>query len=319
MADFIPTGHLASWSGDAPDIRDWSDADILDGLRQLGIETDREKFSALAQAAKMQGDLEEDWLIQSGTADQGLQVFVWMSVQELWERWLIPAWPKDRTARMFLYLVDADFSTQLADMYHVPSAIQVFDGLEIYLQKDGRGRAAVDELIMMGELPAEAWPGKMLDAMAEWTEIGSHSLTLRGGAFMAQWLGHGDARAFAAAAYVSARMYDRAQVAAMEVPMDAPLDASFAEMVGYLCLSNGDALLGNHWILHADSLSKLRKSEMTFAAEAVRDFLATYRELGDDGVPVPQPILAAAKQGAAQAAYYAFMAFAGNQKPGGGV
>ena len=62
------TGRLAAWDGKQPDLRAFSDAELLDGLRQLGIVTDRAQFKALA-AGKSQTELEEDWLQSSGVAD----------------------------------------------------------------------------------------------------------------------------------------------------------------------------------------------------------------------------------------------------------
>lgn len=318
MSGFAASGRLATWDGTAPNLREWSDDEILGGLRQLGIDTDREQFAAACQGVTMQASVEDAWLEQLKTDDQGLQVFAWMAVEELWERWRIPVWPKDRLARMFAYLVDSDYSVEWADRFHAPSAAEVFDALEAYLAAPDKGVGALEELVEMLGMPAVAWPSKMLEGMTEWAEVGNHTLAERGGAFMARHLGHGHALAFQAAALVSARMLDRAQSAALEVPLDAPLEKGFDELVGYLSLAAGDAVLGDHWLRRADAASNLRKSEMTFAAEAIRDYLKGCRDR-DEAATVPDPMRAAARQAAAQACYYAFMAFAGNAQPGGGA
>ncbi|MFZ4578561.1 MAG: hypothetical protein ACOYOB_09235 [Myxococcota bacterium] len=320
MSDFTPTGRLTSWDGRAPDLRDWSDEDVLDGLRQLGTDTDQARFAERCAAAGMQSDIEEEWLDQMPMQDENFSVFVWMAARELWERWRVPAWPKDRLARAFLYLVDADYSAEWADTYHAPTALEVMDALDAWLGAEGRGAKDLEEMVELLGMPAAAWPGKMLDAMAEWAEIGNVALALRGGAFMARMLGNGHALGFLAAALVSARMFDRAQSAALEVPLDAPLVRGFDELVGYLCLSAGDAMLGNHWITLADKASGIRHGELTFAAEAVRDYLKEWRaEGGDrsDPATVPERIRLASRQGGAQACYYAYMVFAGTNRPGG--
>jgi len=319
MADFAASGRLATWDGTTPNLREWSDAEILDGLHQLGIDTDRERFAALCAGVDMQASVEDTWLEQLTVHDEGLQVFVWMSVEELWERWQIGVWPRDRLARMFMYLVDSDYSVEWADRFHAPSANEVMDALEVWLGQPDKGLPALEELVEMLGMPTVAWPSKMLEAMTEWAEIGNVSLARRGGDFMARMLGHGHGLAFLAAALVSARMLDRAQSAALEVPLDAPLQNGFDELVGYLSLAAGDTLLADHWLRTADAASNLRKSEMTFAAEAIRDYLKDRRGGAvDDAAPVPDTMRAAARQGAAQACYYAFMAFAGNAQPGGG-
>jgi hypothetical protein len=317
------SGRLARWDGTAPDLKDWQDDEIIDGLRQLGIATDRAAFAAEVQGAAMQANVEDDWLGRTGVTDEGLQVFVWMSVQELWERWQVPVWPKDRLARMFAYLVDNDFATDWVDRFHAPPPEDVFAQLEAWLAEPGRGKQALDELVEMLGMPSAAWPSKMLDAMAEWAEIGEMARATRGGQFLATLLGKGHAGGYLAAALVSARMYDRAEAAALEVPLDAPLDVAFGELVGYLCLAGGDAPLAAHWLRHADAQSHIRKSEMTFAAEAVREYLDKHANAQAEAgaavaEPVPAQMRAAAKQGASQAAYYAFMAFAGTGAPGGG-
>ena len=126
-------------------LKDWQDDEIVDGLRQLGIVTDRQAFAAEVQGAAMQSNVEDDWLARTGVTDEGLQVFVWMSVQELWERWQVPVWPKDRLARMFAYLVDNDFATDWVDRFHAPTPEDVFGQLEAWLAQPGReiGRAHV--------------------------------------------------------------------------------------------------------------------------------------------------------------------------------
>lgn len=318
MSEFTPRGRLAQWDGTKPDLRDWSDEELIDGLGQLGIQTNPQQFAAEAAQVRLQSDIEDDWLQRLTTSDEGLHVFIWMSVQELWERWKVPNWPKDRLARMFAYLVDADFAVDWADKFHAPSASEVFDALEDYVGQPGRGLQALEEMVEMLGLPSAAWPSKMLDAMAEWAEVGNLTLARRGGDFMARMLGKGHGLAYLAAALISARMYDRATAAALEVPMDAPLDPGFDEVIGYLCLAAGAPQLGAHWIEYADKHSKIKKSEMTIAAEAVRDWLAEWRQAGKDaGAAVPDKIKGAAKQGSAQSAYYALMAFAGAGQPVG--
>ena len=212
------TGRLQQWDGRQPDLRAWSDAELLDGLRQLGIATDQRLFTALV-ADKSQTDQEEDWLQESAVTDENLQVFVWLSVRELWQRWQLPSWPLDRLGRMLAYLIDAEFAAEYADQLHAPTANEVFAALEAWLAKQPDARAAVDGLVEQLGMPPQAWPGKLLDAMAEWTEVGHVSLALRGGGFLTRVLGHGDAHIFLAAALVSARMLDRAVAAALEVPM----------------------------------------------------------------------------------------------------
>lgn len=318
MTDFVATGRLAAWDAEKPDLREWGDAEILDGLRQLGIQTDAAAFAKAADGLTMQSDLEDDWLQLLPHADENLSIFTWMSVQELWERWRVPSWPKDRLARMFAYLVDADYAVEWADRFHAPTADEVFDALDIYLAPADRGLPALEEMVELLGMPSAAWPSKMLDAMAEWAEVGNFTLAGRGGAFMARVLGRGHEQGYLAAALISARMFDRAQNAALEVPFDAPLATGFDEMIGYLCLSAGDAVLADNWITRADAASNLRKSEMTFAAEAIRAFLDEWRKGGrDDEKKVPDAIRGASKQAAAQSCYFAFMAFAGTGQQGG--
>ena len=92
-------------------------------------------------------------------------------------------------------------------------------------------------------------------------------------------------------------MYDRAEAAALEVPLDAPLDVAFGELVGYLCLAGGDAQLAAHWLRHADAQSQIRKSEMTFAAEAVREYLDKHINVtADAGASVAEPVPLNARQ-----------------------
>ncbi len=305
MADFEATGRLASWDGTVPDLRDWSDDEVIDGLRQLGIEIDRAAFTAAALEAPMQSAIEDDWLQRSGTHDEGLRVFLWLAVQDLWERWQIEAWPRDRLARMFAYLIDAEYAVEWADRCHAPTAEAVMDALETWLLAPDRGKAALDELVEMLGMPAAAWPSKFLDAMAEWSEVGRIALATRGGGLMAKLLGQGDAHSFMAAALVSARMYDRAKAAAMQVGDDVKPGMGFDEMIGYLCMAGGDAVSARRWLGRADAESKIKRSEMTYAAEAVREFLSAH-----EGGEVPENMRKAALQGASQAAYLAFMAFA---------
>jgi hypothetical protein len=318
MSEFKPTGRLEQWDGTRPDLRHWSDPEVLDGLRQLGIDTDRERFTARAATALAQGDVEEEWLEKLPSQEENLQVFTWMSVQELWERWRVPTWPRDRLARMFAYLVDAEFAAEWADRCHAPTATEVFDALEAFLDEQPNPRREMEALVEQLGMPPAALPGKLIDAMAEWAEVGNVTLAERGGALLTKLLGRGHGKAYLAAALISARMLDRAQAAALEVPLDAPVDGGFDETVGYLCLAAGDAMLADHWIRKADRASGMRKSELTFAAEAVRNFLDDRKQQADDTAPVPEQVRKASKAGASQAAYYAIMAFAGAGSPGGG-
>ena len=305
MSEFVATGRLAQWDGTKPDLKEWSDDEVVDGLAQLGITTDRALFTAAAMATNAQSTLEDDWLRLAGTQDDGLRTFIWLTVQDLWERWQVAAWPKDRLARMFAYLVDAEYAVEWADRCHAPTAEAVMDALETWLLKPEQGRAALDELVELLGMPAAAWPSKLLDSMAEWSEVGRIALATRGGALMAALLGQGDAHSFMAAALVSARMYDRAKAAALQVADDVDPGSGFDEMVGYLAVSAGDAVSGKRWLAVADARARLRRSEMTYAAEAVREYLDSY-----DGGEVPERIRKAALQGASQAAYMAFMGFA---------
>ncbi len=309
MAEFEATGRLASWDGTTPDLRDWSDEEVIDALGQLGVKTDRKTFTANALAAPMQSAIEDDWLYRSGTTDEGLQVFLWLAVQDLWERWQLEAWPRDRLARMFAYLVDADYAVEWADRCHAPTAEAVMDALEAWLLAPGHGKPALDELVELLGMPAAAWPSKFLDAMAEWSEVGRIALATRGGALMAKLLEQGDAYSFMAAALVSARMYDRAKAAALQVGDGVDPGTGFDELVGYLCMAAGDAVSGRRWLALADAKSNIKPSEMTYAAEAVRAWL---KEPGDG--EVPEKMRKAALQGASQAAYLAFMAFAADAR-----
>ena len=314
-----PTGKLAAFDANAPVLRDFSDPELLQALAQIGIVTDRDSFTALAATVEMQADIEDLWLQATTSDDENLRVLGWMAVRELWERWQLPQWPKDRLARMLLYLIDADFSVQWADNHHAPTIGQVLDALDTYMDAAPDKREALDELAAMGELPASAWPAKTMDAMAEWAEIGNLAMAARGGALMAKALGHGHALAFLAAALLSARLIDRAQTAAMEVPLDAELDAGFSELCAYLCLAAGDTTLADHWLARHDRLASVRKSEMTFAIEAVRDHLTAWRQGGSqDGEAVPDKVRGAAKQAASWTTFYVMMAFAGTGTPGGG-
>lgn len=319
MSESAAAHTLQSWDAQQPDLRAWSDPDLLAALAQLGIATDRDAFAAQAAAAALQSDVEDDWLEKAGErVDDNTRAFVWMAVQELWERWSLPAWPKDRLARMTTYLIDADFSVQWADSFHAPTIAQVLDALDQWLGQQAQPRAAMDALMETAELPPAAWPTKLLDAVAEWAEIGNNSMALRGADTLAKALGEGHAWAFLASALISARMMDRAQAAAMQVPGDAKLDAGFAEMIAYLCLAAGDVVLADHWLAKHDAQVTSRKSEMTFAIEAVRDHLAAWRQGGrQDGEVVPDKIRAAARQAASWSSFYVTMAFSGTGAPGG--
>ncbi|MCO4760031.1 MAG: hypothetical protein KC502_00890 [Myxococcales bacterium] len=308
MSDFTATGRLASWDGTRPDLRAWSDEELIDGLGQLGIEITRESFTADAIAAKSQADLEDQWLTTSGTKEEGYQVLLWLGVQELWERWKIDAWPKDRMARMFAYLVDAEFAHEWASKCHAPLGIDVMNALVAYLAATGDAKTGLDELVELLGMPAAAWPSKLLDAMAEWLEVGNIPLAETGGELMANALGEGHAQVFLATAFMTARLYDRAQAAALQVPHDAPVKAGFAEMTGYLCLAGGSGPSAKFWLTEAKGRSRPKRSEMTYAAETARDFVKDPQALAGD---VPDRIRKAALQAASQSCFYAVMAFAG--------
>ena len=313
------TGRLLTWDGRQPDLRAWGDAELLDALLQLGIDTDRVRFTALV-AQKSQTEQEEDWLQQSGVIDEGLQVFVWLAVRELWQRWEVPSWPVDRLARMFAYLVDAEYAVEYADQLHAPTAVEVLDALDAWLDQQPDERIAIDGLVEQLGMPPRAWPGKLLEAMAEWAEVGHLSLAERGGALLARVLGHGHAQIFLATALVSARMLERAVTAALEVPMDADLRHGFAELCGHLCLAAGDRVLADFWLQRSERDDGTRASERTYAAETVHHYLAAWHLAGrDEAAPVPDSQRAAARQAAAQSAYYAWMAFAGEGAGPGGV
>lgn len=305
------TGRLTQWNGERPDLRDWSDDELLDGLRQLGVTTDRARLGEQARG-QTQADVEEAWLRQSGVSDESLQVFVWLSVRELWQRWQVPEWPIDRLGRMLAYLIDAEFAAEYADQLHVPTAQEVFVALETWLEAQPDARAALDELVEELGMPAQAWPGQMLEAMAQWCEVGNASLALRGGGLLTRVLGHGHPQIFLATALVSARLLDRAVSAALQVPLDADLRHGFAELCGNLCLAAGDRVLADAWLTRAAADDGTQPAERTYAAQAVHDDLAQWRAGGrDEAVAVPDPIRGAARQAAAQSAYYAWMAFAG--------
>ncbi len=313
------TGRLASWDGRQPDLRAWSDAELLDGLRQLGIATDRQRFTALV-AAKSQTDQEEDWLHESGTPDENLQVFIWLAVRDLWQRWQLPYWPMDRLGRMLAYLIDAEFAAEYADQLHAPTALEVVDAIEKWLDGAGDPRPAMDGLVEQLGMPPQAWPGKLLDAMAEWSEVGNLTLATRGGALLARVLEHGHAQIFLATALVSARMLDRAIVSALQVPLEADLRHGFDELCGHLSLAGGDPVLADFWLTRAQTQDGTRASERTYAAETVFNALSAWRAAGrDETTPVPDPLKAASRQAAAQSAYYAWMAFAGEGAGPGGA
>ncbi len=306
MSDF--TGRMATWDGKSPDLRSWSDDELLDGLRQLGIDTDKAGFEALAKAAKLQSDIEDDWLVASGTKDEGAQVFLWMSVQELWERWRVDAWPKDRMARMFAYLVDAEYAHEWASRCHAPTGTQVMEALTAFLEAADDSKAALDELVEMLGMPSAAWPSKLLDAMAEWAEVGNVTLAMGGGELMATVLGEGHRDVFMATAFMTSRLYDRAQSAALQVPHDAPVKGGFAEMTGYLCLAGGSALSARYWLTEAKGRTRPKRSELTFAAETARDFIKDAQAMAGE---IPDRTRKAALQAASQSCFYAVMAFAG--------
>ena len=311
MSASEPTGRLATWNGRQPDIRLWSDGEIIDALAQLGVTTDRDAFQAQAEAAPSQASMEDHWLETSGVTDEQHSVFVWMAVRDLWERWSIPVWPKDRLARMFAYLVDPDFAAEWVDQYHAPTAMAVLDALEHRLVTEEGGKEALDELVEMLGMPAVAWPGKVLDSMAEWSEVGNITLAERTAELMSKLLGTGDKHSYMAASFISARMYDRAKNSALQVASDAELAAGFGEMVAYLCLAAGDPLSARTWLAAADKSSGIQTGEMTFAAETVRKFLAETQDS-----EVPDMMKKAALQAASQACFYAFMAFAAAAEPG---
>lgn len=305
-------GRLAQWQGQQPDLVGWSEAEVLDGLAQLGIVTDRAAFTAMV-AAKTQTAQEEDWLAAAGVGDENLQVFVWLAVRDLWQRWEVPHWPLDRLGRMFAYLLDAEYAAEYAGQAHAPTGLAVFAALDDWLAAANDAATALQQLVEPLGMPVAAWPGQMLDAMAEWLEFGNIALAERGAAFMARALGQGHAQIFLATALVAARMLDRAQAAALQVPLEAPLQAGFAELCAHLCLGAGDPVLADAWLRQAEAADPGRSSERTYAAEAVHDHLEAWRRGGrDESLPVPDPIRAAARQAAAQSAYYAWMAFAGD-------
>ncbi|HAN30853.1 MAG TPA: hypothetical protein DCQ06_04590 [Myxococcales bacterium] len=308
MSDFTPKGRLATWDGQSPDLRAWSDEELLDGLTQLNIDTDRERFGEAAKAATSQAALEDTWLETSGVAEQGLQVFLWMSVQELWERWQVDAWPRDRMARMFAYLVDAEFAHEWASRCHAPTGGQVMTALNAYLAQSADPKSALDELVELLGMPAAAWPSKLLDAMAEWIEVGNGPLADSGGELMATVLGKGHAQVYLAASYMTVRLYDRAQKAALTVPHDAPVDDGFSEMIGYLCLAAGSGMSAKYWLNEAPGRTQPKAGELTFAAETCRNFIKDAQALAGD---VPEKERKAALQAASQSCFYAVMAFAG--------
>ena len=308
MSEFEPTGRLATWDGRVANLRDWTDGEILDGLAQLGVKTDKDTFTAAAMAAPMQSSLEDDWLEAIPKVDQNLATFVWMSVQELWERWQVDAWPADRLGRMFAYLIDADFSTEWADSFHAPTGVQVMQALENFAATQEDPKASVDAMVEKLGMPAAAWQGKVMDSMAEWAEVGNIALVERAGAWIAQVTGAGNGHAFVATSLMVAWMYDRAKASALQVPNDANLKDSFDEIVGYLCLSAGDALSAHHWLAGPGKRSKPKRSEMTFAAEVSQDFVKAWKKNGGE---VDERTRKASLQAASQACYFAFMAFAG--------
>jgi len=115
-------------------------------------------------------------------------------------------------------------------------------------------------------------------------------------------------------------MLDRAVAAALEVPMDADLRHGFEELCGHLCLAAGDPVLADFWLIRAQKNDGTRAAERTFAAETVQNYLKTWRESGRaETTPVPDVQKAAARQAAAQSAYYAWMAFAGEGLGPGGI
>ncbi len=312
------SGRLQHWDGHAPDLRAWSDPDLLDALRQLGIQTDRETFTAEAIVATSQGAIEDTWLTAATDATEGERVLVWMAVQELWERWRVPAWPRDRMGRMFAYLVDAEFAADWAARCHAPTGMEVIEALDAFVAAQGDGRRALDSLVEELGMPAAAWPAKTLDAMGEWIEVGNMVLAERSGEVMAKVLGEGHTQAFLAAAMMTTRMYDRARAAALAVPHDADVRGGFAEMVGFLCLAAGSSPSARYWLLEAKGRSRPRKSELTFAAEAARGYVGAAENGGGNGdvAQVPDDIRKAAMQAASQSCFYATMAFAG-EGPGG--
>jgi hypothetical protein len=310
MSASEPTGRLATWNGRQPDIRLWSDGEVIDALAQLGITTDQTAFETQAKATTSQADMENAWLETSGVTDDQHSVFVWMSVRDLWERWSSSVWPKDRLARMFAYLVDPDFAAEWVDQFHAPTAMAVLDALEQRLVTEGGGKEALDELVETLGMPAVAWPGKVLDSMAEWSEVGNITLVERAAELMSKVLGTGDKHSYMAAAFISARMYDRAKNSALQVDNEAELAAGFDEMVAYLCLAADDPLSARTWLETADKNSGIQAGEMTFAAETVRKFLG---EAQDN--EVPDMMKKAALQAASQACFYAFMAFAATVEP----
>ncbi len=308
MSDFTPTGRLATWDGTVPDLRDWSDEEMIDGLGQLGVTITRESFTADAMAAGAQSDLEDAWMRTSGTKDEGFQVLLWLGVQELWERWKIDSWPKDRMARMFAYLVDAEYAHEWAARCHAPLGADVMNSLNTYLSSSDDPKAALDELVELLGMPAVAWPSKLLDAMAEWLEVGNLTLAAAGGDLMANVLGEGHGQVYLATACMTARLYDRAQAAALQVPHEAPVKGGFAEMTGYLCLAGGSGPSARYWLNEAKGRSRPKRSEMTYAAETARDFVNDAQAMAGD---VPDRVRKAALQAASQSCFYAVMAFAG--------
>ncbi len=312
------SGRLQHWDGHAPDLRAWSDPELLDALSQLGIQTNRDAFTAEAVVATTQAAVEDTWLMAAKDASDGERVLIWMAVQELWERWRVPAWPRDRMGRMFAYLVDAEFAAEWAARCHAPTGAEVIEALDAFLAAQGGGRRALDSLVEEMGMPAAAWPAKTLDAMGEWIEVGNLALAERSGEVMAKALGEGHTQAFLAAAMMTTRMYDRARAAALAVPHEADVRGGFAEMVGFLCLAAGSRPSARYWLLEAQGRTRPRKSELTFAAEAVRDYVGAADTDGGDGVvaQVPEEMRKAAMQAASQACFYATMAFAGEGPSG---
>ncbi len=312
------TIDLGDWDPNQANLRNCPEGELLETLAKVGVKADRDTLAAQAASAELQSDVEDLWLGQCNTDDEAARTLVWMSVHELWERYKLPQWPKDRLSRMVLYLIDSDFSVQWADNFHAPTIAEVLQALENYLAKQPNARAAMDELMAMAELPDSAWPGKILDAMAEWAEVGNFAMAARAGFLLAAILGHGHGLAFVAASLISARMLDRASAAALEVPLDAPLDPGFAELIAYLCLAAGDMNLCDRWLAIHDAKAPPRQSEQTFAIETIRDHVAAWRQGGrQEGEVVPDKVRGAAKQAASWTSFYVLMSFAGTGTPGG--
>jgi len=306
--------RLASFNVEAPGLRHWSEADLIEALAALNVSTDRAAFATAAAQVDTCGDLELRYVEGASSSGEDERTFIWLATRELWERWTSDLWPVDRLGRMLSYLIDAEYAAAWADNFTSPRADAVLDAIDATLARHDEGeprRLAFQEIVDAAGMVPGQWETLLFDSLTEWSEVGDKKLAERGARLLAERVGRGHADAYLAAALIAARNWAGAAEHALAVPPEAELDAGFSEVTAHLCVVANDAARGAHWLNRANRQRKTTMGEMTLANEAVRTYLASRRESGSTNgdAEIPDDVRRAAKQAAAQATYFASMDF----------